>query len=190
LVRLRLWRGGKKKQPIYRIVAAHSQTARNGKYIELVGQYNPGVSPVVITLTEDRILYWLGVGAQPTDTVRSLLQRKGLWLKWGLMKKGADEAKIAEQFAIWESLQEEKTRRETDKKLRRKAARKKKAAADGAPAVAQPAPTAEAVAEPEVVAAPVAAAAPAPAADAEKAPTTGSPVAPDAGAASEEKPAS
>jgi len=154
LVRLRLWRGGKKKQPIYRIVAAHGANARNGKYIELVGQYNPGVNPVSITLSEDRIYHWLSVGAQPSDTVRSLLQRKGVWLKWGLMKKGADEATIAEQFARWESPQEEKHRRVTEKKTRRKAARKKKGAAEGAPAAAQPAPTAAASAEGEAVAAP------------------------------------
>jgi len=162
LVRLRLWRGGKKKQPIYRIVAAHSANARNGKYIELVGQYNPGASPVSITLTEDRIFHWLKVGAQPSDTVRSLLQRKGVWLKWGLMKKGADEATIAEQFARWESLQDEKNRRETDRKMRRKAARKKKSAADGAPAAGQPAQTAEVTAEPEKVTAPAAEASAAP----------------------------
>lgn len=167
MVRLRLWRGGKKKLPIYRIVAAHSATARNGKYIELVGQYNPGVSPVVITLTEDRIFHWLKVGAQPSDTVRSLLQREGLWLRWGLMKKGADEATIAEEFARWESTREEKTRREADRRARRKAARNKKAAVDGAPAAAaapaqavgaatpqekaaEPVATAETAAEPAV----------------------------------------
>jgi len=193
LVRLRLWRGGKKKQPIYRIVAAHSATARNGKYIELLGQYNPGVNPVVITLTEDRILYWLGVGAQPTDTVRSLLQRKGLWLKWGLKKKGADDAAIAEQFARWETLQEEKTRRETEKKLRRKAARKKKGAADGAPAAAQPAPAAGETAVAETVTEPVAEAPAAPAAEATPPPAaeaTPPPAAPAAGTPPEETPAS
>jgi small subunit ribosomal protein S16 len=98
LVKLRLWRGGKKKQPIYRIAVADSRTARNGKYIEAIGQYNPGLNPIGLTLKEDRLYLWLKRGAQPTDTVRSLLQRKGLWLKWGLMKKGADEATIAAAF--------------------------------------------------------------------------------------------
>jgi small subunit ribosomal protein S16 len=136
LVRLRLWRGGKKKQPIYRIVVADSRTARNGKYIEALGQYNPGVHPAETTVKEDRLYLWLKRGAQPSDTVRSLLQRKGLWLKWGLMKKGADEATIAAGFERWQAGQEEKLRREAERKARRKAARKKKAAAEGAPAAA------------------------------------------------------
>lgn len=146
MVKLRLWRGGKKKQPIYRIVAADSRTARNGKYIEAVGQYNPGLHPVGITLREDRVYLWLKRGAQPSDTVRSLLQRRGLWLKWGLMKKGADEATIASAFERWQATQEDKLRREAERKERRKAARKKKASAEATPAAA--APAVEAVAEP------------------------------------------
>lgn len=157
MVKLRLWRGGKKKQPIYRIVVADSRTARNGKYIEAIGQYNPGLQPIGLTLKEDRMYLWLKRGAQPTDTVRSLLQRKGLWLKWGMMKKGADEASIAAALERWQAGQEDKLRREADRKSRRKAARKKKAAADGAPAAASQAPAAAPAAD----AAPVAEAAPA-----------------------------
>ena len=159
MVKLRLWRGGKKNQPIYRIVVADSRTARNGKYIEAIGQYNPGLQPIGLTLKEDRMYVWLKRGAQPTDTVRSLLQRKGLWLKWGMMKKGADEASIAAALELWQAGQEDKLRREADRKTRRKAARKKKAAADGAPATASQAPAAEAV--PAAEAAPAADAAPA-----------------------------
>jgi small subunit ribosomal protein S16 len=162
LVKLRLWRGGKKKQPIYRIAVADSRTARNGKYIEAIGQYNPGLNPIGLTLKEDRLYLWLKRGAQPTDTVRSLLQRKGLWLKWGLMKKGADEATIAAAFERWQAGQEDKLRREVERKARRKAARKKKAAAEGAPAAAAQAPAAEAA--PEPASAPAAEAAPEPSA--------------------------
>jgi small subunit ribosomal protein S16 len=160
---LRLWRGGKKKQPVYRIVAADSRAARNGKYIEAIGQYNPGEHPAVITVKDDRLFLWLGRGAQPSDTVRSLLQRRGLWLRWGLMKKGADEATIAAQLERWGAAQEEKVRREADRKERRKAARKKKASAEGAPAAAppaavsaEPAPAEPAPAAPEAPAAPAA----------------------------------
>lgn len=92
---------------------------------------------MIITLKEDRLYMWLRRGAQPTDTLRSLLQRKGLWLKWSLMKKGADEAKIAAEVEKWQLLQVEKLRRENEKKARRKAARKKGAAAEAAPAAAQ-----------------------------------------------------
>lgn len=128
MVKLRLRRLGKKKQPIYKIVAADSRAARTGKYIEAVGSYNPRIEPMLIEVKEDRLLYWLKNGAQPTDTVRSLLQRKGLWLKWNLMKRGADEAAIAAALEKWQMLQTEKLRREAEKKARRKAARKMKPA--------------------------------------------------------------
>ncbi|HMD14763.1 MAG TPA: 30S ribosomal protein S16, partial [Bacteroidota bacterium] len=150
LVKLRLRRAGKKKQPFYKIVAADSRASRSGKFIEAVGRYNPLVHPMIIDIKEDRIFAWLKRGAQPTDTLRSLLQRKGLWLQWGLMKKGADEPTIAAALEKWQSLQEEKQRRETEKKSRRKAAKKAKAAAavEAVPAPAAPAPAAEPAATP------------------------------------------
>jgi len=149
LVKLRLRRAGKKKQPFYKIVAADSRASRSGKFIEAVGRYNPLVHPMIIDVKEDRLFAWLKRGAQPTDTLRSLLQRKGLWLQWGLMKKGADEPTIAAALEKWQSLQEEKQRRETEKKSRRKAAKKAKAAAASeAAAPAAPAPAAEPAATP------------------------------------------
>ncbi len=150
MVKLRLRRAGKKKQPVYKIVAVDSRASRAGKFIESVGQYNPLLNPMLITVKEDRLYLWLKRGAQPSDTLRSLLQRKGLWLKWGLMKKGADEATIAAEFAKWEALQGEKGRRDAERKARRKAARKAKAKTTDAPAAAPaaaapaPAPAAEA----------------------------------------------
>lgn len=161
MVTLRLRRVGKKKQPVYKIVAADSRAARTGKFIEAIGQYNPLIHPMIIDVKEDRLYAWLKRGARPTDTLRSLLQRKGLWLKWGLMKKGADEAAIAASFEKWQSLQGEKLSREAERKSRRKAAKKAKAVSAKAEGAAPaPAPAAEAAA-----AAP-APAAPAPAADA------------------------
>jgi small subunit ribosomal protein S16 len=139
LVKLRLRRIGKKKQPIYKIVAADSRTARNGKFIDSVGQYNPLVNPIGLTINESKLFMWLKRGAVPTDTVRSLLQRQGLWLKWGLMKKGSDEATIATELEKWQLLQAEKLQRESERKARRKAAKKKKKAADAVPAPAAPA---------------------------------------------------
>jgi small subunit ribosomal protein S16 len=141
-----LRRVGKKKQPIYKIVAADSRAARNGKFLESIGQYNPLVNPMIITLKEPRLYSWLKNGAQPTDTVRSLLQRQGLWMKWGLMKKGADEATIAAAMEKWQGLQADKQQRDQDRKARRKAAKRKKAAAEAAPA-APAAPAAEAATE-------------------------------------------
>ena len=154
MVKIRLRRIGKKKQPIYKIVVADSRAWRNGKFIEGLGQYNPLLNPMVIEVREDRLFYWLKSGAQPTDTLRSLLQRKGLWLKWGLMKKGADEQTIATAFEKWQGLQADKLRRETERRARRKVARRKKAAAEApaqaAPpaAPAPPAPATPAAAEP------------------------------------------
>jgi small subunit ribosomal protein S16 len=142
LVKLRLRRAGKKKQPIYKIVAADSRTSRSGKFIESIGHYNPLVNPMVVTVKEDRLYTWLKRGAEPTDTVRSLLQRKGYWLKWNLMKRGATEVTIATEMEKWQGLQEEKMRRDDERKARRKAAHRKKAAeaAPAAPATPEAAP--------------------------------------------------
>lgn len=153
MVKLKLRREGKKKQPIYKIVAADSQTSRSGKFIEAIGQYNPLLNPMVITVKEERLFTWLKRGARPTDTVRSLLQRRGLWLKWGLMQRGVDEATIAAELEKWQVLQTERLRRESEKKARRKAARKKKAAAETAEAT----PAAPATAPPAAEATPPAA---------------------------------
>ena len=110
-VKLRLKRMGKKKRPFYRIVAADSRAPRDGRFIELVGTYDPITKPHRVDYEEERVLYWLTNGAQPTDTVKSLLSGKGLWLKWTLIKQGADEAKIASELEAWEKIQVEKEKR-------------------------------------------------------------------------------
>lgn len=138
-VKIRLQRGGKKKLPVYRIVAADSRYKRDGRFLEKLGQYNPGTDPVTVTVKESRVMYWLGVGATPTDTVKNLLSRQGIMLKWTLKKKGKDEATIAAEFEKWSAGQPLKREKELAKKARRKAA-KKKASAPAAPA----APAAEA----------------------------------------------
>lgn len=102
---------GKKKRPYYRIVAADSRASRDGKFIESVGTYDPLASPHKVDYKEDRIIHWLSNGAQPTTTVKSLFSGKGLWLKWTLIKQGADESKISSEFAEWEKLQIEKGKR-------------------------------------------------------------------------------
>lgn len=77
-VKIRLSRQGRKKSPFYRIVVADSSSPRDGKFIEIVGTYDPLQDPAVVTLKEDRIKEWMGKGALPTDTVRSLLKKAGL----------------------------------------------------------------------------------------------------------------
>ena len=114
-VKIRLRRMGRKKRPFYRVVAADSRAPRDGRFIEKVGTYDPLVVPYEINFDEERVFYWLGNGAQPTRTVRNLLEKKGLWLKWDLMKKGVDEQKIAEEFAKFTAMQEERAKRLAEK---------------------------------------------------------------------------
>jgi small subunit ribosomal protein S16 len=78
MVKIRLRRVGRKKSPVYRIIVADSQSPRDGKFIEIIGQYAPRKSEDALHVDEQRANYWLGVGAQPTDTVRSLLRRAGV----------------------------------------------------------------------------------------------------------------
>jgi len=155
LVKLRLRRVGKKKQPVYKIVVVDSRSSREGKFIEAIGTYNPLVNPVAVQVNEQRLFMWLKRGALPTDTLRSLLQRKGVWLKWHLVKKGADEPTIAQELEKWQLLQDAKAQRHSEKKARRKAVRKKKATPE-APAAPAVAPAPPAPAEPAAEPAPAA----------------------------------
>lgn len=77
MVKIRLRRMGAKKRPFYRIVAADSRNARDGRFIELLGTYDPNMDPPIIKVKRDRVEYWLGTGAQPSDTVRGLLKVEG-----------------------------------------------------------------------------------------------------------------
>ncbi len=78
MVRIRLRRIGRKKNPVYRIVAADSRAPRDGKFIEILGQYAPRLGKDAVALRTDRVTYWLDNGAQASDTVRSLLRRAGV----------------------------------------------------------------------------------------------------------------
>lgn len=78
MVRIRLRREGRKKNPMYRIVVAESTSPREGRFIEIIGTYQPRKTEGGVELKQDRANYWLDVGAQPSDTVRSLLRRAGI----------------------------------------------------------------------------------------------------------------
>jgi small subunit ribosomal protein S16 len=92
MVRIRLRRVGRKKAPAYRIVVADSKSPRDGKFIEIIGQYAPRQSDdQKLTIDLDRVNYWMGVGAQPSDTVRSLLRRAGVL-------KARHEARLAQKL--------------------------------------------------------------------------------------------
>lgn len=76
MLMIRLSRVGKKKQPSYRVVVIEKTRPRNGRFVEIVGTYNPLKKPAVIQLNAERVKYWLGCGAQPSDTVRSFLRNQ------------------------------------------------------------------------------------------------------------------
>lgn len=123
-VKLRLRRMGKKKQPIYKVVAADARAPRDGKFLESIGLYNPLTDPSTIEINEDRATYWLDNGAIPTDTVKNLLSKKGILLKRDLQKKGASEDKIEAEMENWRKLHEAKASSKASKKEEAKASAK------------------------------------------------------------------
>ncbi len=76
-VKIRLTRHGSKKRPFYRIVIADSRSPRDGRFIEIVGHYNPTVDPPEVVLKNDRVSYWMSQGAKPSDTVKQLMKKAG-----------------------------------------------------------------------------------------------------------------
>jgi len=118
-VRLRLARHGKKTRPYYYIVATDSRAPRDGKYIERIGTYNPVAKPASIQINFDKALSWLIKGAQPSETVRSILRNEGILYKNHLLKgvqKGAMTAEQAEEkFQAWLAENQSKIHSETSK---------------------------------------------------------------------------
>ena len=78
MLRIRLRRTGKKKQPHYRVVVADQRAPRDGDFVEVIGRYNPRTNPSTVELKEDRVKHWLSVGAQPSETVHRMLFKAGL----------------------------------------------------------------------------------------------------------------
>ena len=117
---------GKRHYPVYKIVAADSRFPRDGRFIEAVGTYNPNLDPMEVILKEERVKYWLNVGAQPTETVRNLLKSEGLILKLHLEKKGATAEAVESQVQRFLSQKESKITRAREKKARRKLTKKSK----------------------------------------------------------------
>lgn len=146
MVRLRLRRVGRKKQPSYRLVAAEKEAPRDGRFLEIVGFYNPRTEPSTITLKEDRIFEWLSNGAQPSDSVESLFRQMGTRDRFERFKAGEAIETLLEEYAAVEESRNitSKTRVET-----KKAPKKAQPAAEAAAPVAE----AEAPAEAEETAA-------------------------------------
>jgi small subunit ribosomal protein S16 len=93
MVKIRLRRVGRKKKPSYRVVVADAWAPRDGAFIEIIGHYNPLTDPPTIVINEEKALKWLRQGAQPTETVVSLLNRVGIMEKFKGSKKQAEEQK-------------------------------------------------------------------------------------------------
>ena len=127
--KIRLQRHGRKNYAFYSIVIANSDAPRDGRFIEKIGTYNPNTNPATIDLNFERALYWVLVGAQPTDTARNILSKEGVYLKkhllGGVKKAAFDEAAAEAKFNAWKEEKESKAQKAADKN----AADKKAAAA-------------------------------------------------------------
>ncbi len=97
MVRIRLRRVGSSHQPSFRVMVADKESPRDGRFIENVGHYNPRTSPGTIVFNEDRIYYWLGVGAQPSDSVVKLFKIVKLTDRYERFKQGEDKATLLEE---------------------------------------------------------------------------------------------
>jgi len=103
LVKLRLQRYGRKKRPYYHLVAADARARRDGRIIEDLGRYNPVAQPAVAFMNTSRVIYWLQNGAQPTDTVRNILKKEGIFYRLHLLGWGKTEEEIEQTIDTWKA---------------------------------------------------------------------------------------
>jgi len=124
--RIRLQRHGRKNYAFYAIVIAHADAPRDGRYVEKIGTYNPNTNPATIDLNFERALYWVECGAQPTDTVRNILSKEGVYmlhhLKGGVKKGAFDEEACQAKFDAWKAEKEKKAAAAIDKRAAEKKA--------------------------------------------------------------------
>ena len=117
--RIRLQRHGRKGYAFYSIVIADARAPRDGRFTEKIGTYNPNTNPSTVDLNFDRALYWVEVGAQPTDTVRNILSREGVMLmkhlRGGVRKGAFDEAAAQAKFEAWKQERDSKLNAAKDK---------------------------------------------------------------------------
>ena len=127
MLRIRLRRIGAKKQAVYRLVIAENEWPRDGRFLEIVGQYNPRTDPALIEVNEDRVLHWLSNGAAPTDSVNQLLTKIGTMGRLDRLKKGeARETLLAEATSAADALKASGTRKtRSDKTVPSKKNKKK-----------------------------------------------------------------
>ncbi|MBK9926282.1 MAG: 30S ribosomal protein S16 [Anaerolineales bacterium] len=110
MVRLRLRRIGLKGQPTYRVVAADSESPRDGRFLEILGFYNPRTQPATIHLNEDRVFHWMKNGALPTESVAQVFKSSGTTARWERFKKGESIETLVKEAAEAESVRGATTR--------------------------------------------------------------------------------
>jgi len=127
--KIRLKRIGRRNRPFYRMVAMDSRNRRDGAAIEELGWYNPIDANHSYDLKDERILHWLGEGAQPTDAAKKLLRRAGLSHRWHLMQQGMDGSELEKEMKKWELNREDilKKRAEKNEQQTKSVAKKKEA---------------------------------------------------------------
>ena len=103
MVRIRLRRVGSKKKPSYRVVAANKEAPRDGRFLEVLGHYNPRTQPETIHLEEDRVFHWLSVGAQPSDSVAQIFKVMGTMERYQRFQAGEAIEKLMEEAAAVEA---------------------------------------------------------------------------------------
>ena len=105
---IRLRRTGAKKRPTFRFVATDSRMPRDGRFLEILGHYNPIEKPATLGVNEERVYHWLKEGATTSDTVNGLFKQIGLWKKWEMMKKGEDVSLVVLTGQIKEKTKKKK----------------------------------------------------------------------------------
>lgn len=121
MIKLRLQRKGRKKRPFYHIVVADSRSPRDGRIIEKLGRFDNVSEKKELTYNEERVIHWLRIGAQPSDTVRNILQKEGILYKMHLMRWGKNEEEIQTALDEWRSARET---RDAEKDVSRKTQQK------------------------------------------------------------------
>ena len=124
MVKIRLKRAGRKKLPVYQIVVADARSPRDGKFLEVVGTYQPTAKPHAVTIKKDRIVYWMQTGAQPTATVNSLIRTTGLLYELRLKSMGRSEDEISAEMEKWQAHQTVRRQKRLALKSHRHSAKK------------------------------------------------------------------
>lgn len=120
MIKLRLQRRGRKKRPYYHIVVADSRSPRDGRIIERLGRYDNASENKELTYDEERVIHWLKIGAQPSNTVRNILKHEGIMYKMHLLRWGKSEEEIEEALTEWKEAREARADDDTSRKAQQK----------------------------------------------------------------------